>query len=127
LHDQALCSAKGDEALNKTPLFGRIFGNVSKQSLAEQVAGQSVVVEWVKVDKYGRKLGKVLLGGLDSNLVQVKRGLAWHYKQYQREQSPNDRKLYEAAEDSAKAGRRGLWRDTDPVPPWEFRHTKTKG
>jgi hypothetical protein len=37
------------------------FGNVSKQSLAEQVAGQSVAVEWVKVDKYGRKVGKVLL------------------------------------------------------------------
>jgi endonuclease YncB( thermonuclease family) len=86
-----------------------------------------VAVEWVKVDKYGRKLGKVLLGGLDCNLVQVKRGLAWHYKQYQREQSPNDRKLYEAAEDSAKAGMRGLWRDTDAVPPWEFRDTKMKG
>ena len=56
------------------------FGNVSKESLAEQVAGQSVAVEWDKVDRYGRKVGKVLLGGLDSNLVQVKRGLAWHYK-----------------------------------------------
>ena len=36
------------------------FGNVSKQSLVEQVAGQSVAVEWVKVDKYGRKLGMAL-------------------------------------------------------------------
>ena len=71
------------------------FGNVSKQSLADMVAGQSVAVEWVKVDKYGRKLGKVLVAGLDCNLVQVKRGLAWHYTKYQREQSPNDRKLYE--------------------------------
>lgn len=61
------------------------FGNVSKQSLVEQVAGQSVEVEWVKVDKYGRKVGKVLLAGLDCNLEQVKRGLAWHYKQYQQE------------------------------------------
>ena len=51
------------------------------------VSGQSVAVEWVKVDKYGRKLGEVLLVGLDCNLVQVKRGLAWHYKQYQQEQS----------------------------------------
>ena len=51
------------------------FGNVSKQSLADMVAGQSVAVEWVKVDRYGRKVGKVLLAGLDCNLVQVKRGL----------------------------------------------------
>jgi hypothetical protein len=31
-------------------------------------------------------------------------------------QSPNDCKLYEAAEDAARAGKRGLWRDADPVP-----------
>jgi len=60
------------------------------------------------------------------NLVQVERGMAWFYRQYQREQSPDDRKLYEAAEDAAKADRRGLWRDADSVPPWVWRHDKTK-
>ena len=98
------------------------FGNVSKQSLADMVAGQSVAVEWVKADRYGRKLGKVLLAGQDANLVQIKRGLAWHYKQYQREQSPTDQQSYAAAEIEARAAKLGLWRDTDPMPPWEFRH-----
>ena len=98
------------------------FGNVSKQSLADMVAGQSVAVEWVKVDKYRRKVGKVLLDGLDCNLVQIKRGLAWHYKQYQREQSPTDQKSYAAAEIDARAAKLGTWRDTDLTPPWEFRH-----
>ena len=98
------------------------FGNVSKESLAEQVAGQSVAVEWDKDDRYGRKVGKVLLAGMDSNLVQIKRGLAWHYKQYQREQSPTDQQSYAAAEIEARAAKLGLWRDADPVPPWEFRH-----
>jgi len=98
------------------------FGNVSKQSLADMVAGQSVAVEWVKADRYGRKLGKVLLAGLDCNLVQVKRGLAWHYKQYQREQSPTDQQIYSAAEIEARQVQAGLWRDAAPVPPWEFRH-----
>jgi len=32
-----------------------------------------------------------------------------------------DQALYEAAEDSARAERRGLWVDPDPVPPWEWR------
>lgn len=104
------------------PVKRQAFGNVSKQSLAEQVAGQSVAVEWVKIDKYGRKVGKVLLAGLDCNLVQVKRGLAWHYKQYQREQSPVDQQSYAAAENEARAAKLGLWRDDAPVPPWEFRH-----
>ena len=31
------------------------FGNVSKQSLVEQVAGQSVAVEWVKVESTGAR------------------------------------------------------------------------
>ena len=103
------------------------FGNRSKESLSELAYDKAVTVETDKRDKYGRQAGKVLVNGQDVNLVQVERGMAWFYRQYQREQSPNDRKLYEAAEDAAKAGRRGLWRDTDPVPPWEFRHTKTKG
>ena len=97
------------------------FGNVSKESLAEQVAGQSVAVEWEKVDRYGRKVGKVLLAGLDSNLVQIKRGLAWHYKQYEREQSPADRQSYAEAEVEARAAKLGLWRDAAPLPPWHFR------
>ena len=75
------------------------------------VAGQSVAVEWAKTDRYGRKVGKVLLAGL-----------AWHYKQYQREQSPTDQQSYAAAEIEARQVQAGLWRDADPVPPWEFRH-----
>ena len=39
-------------------------------------------VDWVKVDKYESKIVKVLLAGLDCNLEQIKRGLAWHYKQF---------------------------------------------
>ena len=87
----------------------------------EQVANQSVAVEWIKVDRYGRKVGKVLLAGLDCNLEQIKHGLAWHYKQYQREQLPTDQKSYAAAEIEARAAKLGLWRDVEPVPPWKWR------
>lgn len=100
------------------------FGNVSKQSLADMVAGQSVAVEWVKVDKYKRKVGKVLLNGVDCNLVQIQRGLAWHYKKYQDEQPPSDQQSYAEAEDAARAAQVGLWRDVDPMAPWEFRHKR---
>ena len=30
------------------------------------------------------------------------------------------------AEAEAKAGKRGLWADPNPVPPWEFRKLKKK-
>ena len=102
------------------------FGNRSKESLSDMVFDKTVNVETEKRDRYGRQIGKVLVNGQDVNLVQVERGMAWFYRQYQREQSPNDRRLYEAAEDAAKAGKRGLWRDAEPVPPWDFRHNKSK-
>jgi len=100
------------------------FGNRSKESLSDMVFDKTVNVETEKRDRYGRQIGKVLVNGQDVNLAQIERGMAWFYRQYQREQSPNDRRLYEAAEDAAKAGKRGLWRDTEPVPPWDFRHAK---
>jgi endonuclease YncB( thermonuclease family) len=102
------------------------FGNRSKESLSDLVFDKTVNVETEKRDRYGREIGKVLVNGQDVNLVQVERGMAWFYRQYQREQSPNDRRLYEAAEDAARADKRGLWRDADPMPPWEFRHNKIK-
>ncbi len=102
------------------------FGNRSKESLSELAFDKTVNVETSKQDRYGRQIGKVLVNGRDVNLVQVERGMAWFYRQYQRDQSPNDRRLYEAAEDAARSDKRGLWRDADPVPPWEFRRNKTK-
>jgi endonuclease YncB( thermonuclease family) len=100
------------------------FGQRSKQSLSDLVFSKTVTVETGKTDRYGREVGKVLVDGLDANLEQVKRGMAWHYKAYEREQSAIDRKVYAEAENEAKAARRGLWADADPVPPWEFRHQR---
>ena len=40
------------------------FGQASKRYLAEAVAGQTLVVEFDKRDRYGRVIGKVLLDGL---------------------------------------------------------------
>ena len=97
------------------------FGNRSKKSLSDLAFDKTVTVETDKRDRYGREVGKVLVNGRDVNLIQVERGMAWHYKAYEREQSPSDRKLYDAAEADARAGRRGLWRDADPVPPWDYR------
>lgn len=85
------------------------------------VFDREVSVEWEKRDQYGRVLGKVLIGGRDACLEQVRAGMAWHYKYYENEQSPADRRLYADAERGARAARRGLWSDPDPVPPWDFR------
>lgn len=123
----------GDKVQHKIRLAGidtpekkQAFGNRSKESLSAMTFDKSVDVETGKRDRYGRQIGKVLVNGQDVNLVQVERGMAWFYRQYQREQSSNDQKLYEAAEDAARADKRGLWRDVEPVAPWDFRHARQR-
>lgn len=97
------------------------FGTRSKQSLSDLVFSKTVTVEATKVDRYGRTIGKVLVDGRDSNLIQVQRGFGWHYRAYAPEQSPSDRALYALAEREARAARRGLWADASPIAPWDFR------
>lgn len=72
--------------------------------------------------KNGRTVGKVIVNNMDANLEQVKRGFAWHYKEYAGEQSVADRSSYASAETAAKLAGVGLWRDPKPMPPWEWRH-----
>lgn len=112
----------GIDAPEKTQAFGKR----SKESLSDLVFSKVVTVDTDKKDRYGRDVGKVLVDGLDANLEQVKRGFAWHYKAYQREQSFNDRKLYDFAESDARASRRGLWRDAIPEPPWDYRQQRRR-
>ncbi len=95
------------------------YGLASRKHLASIVAGRQVTVEYQKRDRYGRIVGKILVDGVDACLEQVKAGFAWHYKKYQREQSPEDRQLYADAENQAREGRLGLWRENNPIPPWE--------
>lgn len=109
------------------PEKGQAFGAVAKKELSDLVFGKPATVEWRKKDRYGRIVGKVIVNGVDANLNMVKAGLAWHYKQYAGEQSPADRASYDKAEEDARAKGVGLWRDKQPVPPWEFRRKPAHG
>jgi endonuclease YncB( thermonuclease family) len=103
------------------PESHQAFGTQSKKNLSELVFGRDVTVIYEKTDQYGRLVGKIIVEGKDVNLAQVKSGMAWHYKEYQREQTPEDRELYARAEDEARAQHRGLWQDSNPVEPSQFR------
>jgi len=70
------------------PERGQALGTKSKEHLSDLVAGKTVEVDYSKYDRYQRIFGKILLNGEDVNLEQVEAGMAWHYKKYQREQTP---------------------------------------
>lgn len=103
------------------PEKAQAFGQKSKQSLHQLIHNKQVSVEFQKKDKYGRIVGKVLHEGTDVCLEQIKLGMAWHYKQYASEQSKEDRETYALAELRAQSQKIDLWKDTNAIPPWEFR------
>jgi endonuclease YncB( thermonuclease family) len=106
------------------PERAQAYGQKAKESLSDLVFGKTVDVEWSKQDRYGRIVGMITLAGVDINLEQIKRGMAWHYKQYQNEQSPEDRIAYAQSESQARDKKLGLWRDPSPIEPSVFRQKK---
>lgn len=96
------------------------FGNKSKQSLSDLCFGKIATLIDKGNDRYKRTLARVKCDGIDANAEQVRRGMAWVYDRY-----VTDKGLY-AVQDEAKAAKRGLWSDAEPVPPWEWRKEKSK-
>jgi len=103
------------------PESDQAFGQRSKESLSNMVFNKNIRVEKETVDKYGRTVGTIIVDGLDANREQIKRGMAWAYRQYLHDQS-----LLQV-EDEARKAKVGLWSDTNPMPPWEYRHGGKSG
>ncbi len=95
------------------------FGARSKQALSDLCYRAIADVVEVARDRYGRTVARVNCGGRDVATEQVRNGMAWVYDRYSSPSSP----LYPLQEE-ARAARRGLWADKDPVPPWEWRKAK---
>jgi len=70
------------------------FGNRSKQNLAKLAHGKQAEADCPKRDRYGRQVCKVYVNGHDIGLRQIYDGLAWWYRAYAHEQSPDDRQRY---------------------------------
>lgn len=98
------------------PEAGQPYGQQAKQALSALVFGREVLVTSSGHDRYGRTLGVVTVASSDVQAEQVRRGLAWVYRQYS-----NDSHLL-TLEGEARSARRGLWADASPVPPWAWRH-----
>ena len=96
------------------PESAQPFGAESTAYLKSLVGGRKVRVAGDGHDMYGRVLGVVWLDGEDVNLKMVREGMAWVYRHSTNAQ-------YIAAQSSARAARRGLWRAEAPTEPYEWR------
>ena len=57
-------------------------------------------------------------------LRQVEAGYAWWYEYYKRDQSEADQRAYAAAEQQARGSRVGLWSESAPINPYDWRQGK---
>ena len=106
------------------PELGQPYSRRARQALVTATMRQIVTIAWLKRDRYGRPLGKVLHHEEDLNLALLRAGLVWHYTQYADEQFAGDRERYAEAEKHARKARAGLWSDPVPIAPWNWRNRK---
>jgi endonuclease YncB( thermonuclease family) len=98
------------------PELEQRYGKSSRSALSRLCRGKQAVVDERGKNEEGLVLASVTCAGVDANAEQVKQGLAWVFRTYLPLGSP----LYEL-ETNARLMQRGLWRDKDPTPPWEWR------
>lgn len=101
------------------PEKAQAFGRWSTNQLKGLVAAQPVTVTYTQADRYERIIGRVFTAnGIEANRYMVQVGAAWVYERY------NTDKALPALQREAQTQKRGLWADSQPVPPWEWRHKK---
>ena len=102
------------------PEKSQAYGQKAKQAASALVFEKEVTLHTLGKDKYGRTIADVLLPDeTNVNHELVKEGWCWWYRKY----APGDTVL-EGLERDAREARKGLWVDSQPVPPWEWRKRK---
>ena len=99
------------------PEKSQAFGTQAKHAVADRAFGKEVTIQTHGHDKYKRTIAEVVLpDGMSLNRELVKEGWCWWYQKY----ASGDAVL-EELEKEARDGRKGLWADPHPVPPWKWR------
>ena len=95
------------------------YGKQAKRAIIAYVGNRDVVVQGLTRNKEGRVFAEVLLqDGRNVGHELLKEGLAWWQKS-----TSSDASL-ETLEELARAERKGLWSQPNPVPPWKWKATK---
>lgn len=89
-------------------------GKESAFALADRIGRSAIDCRGRERDRYGRLVAVCFKGAEDLNRWMVEQGWAVAYRRYSVD--------YVAAEEAARAARRGLWSSTFEMP-WEWRKT----
>jgi endonuclease YncB( thermonuclease family) len=97
------------------PEKGQDYGTQARQVLSELIFSKNVDVVQKTKDRYGRVVGVVFVDGANVNEELLRRGLVWHYTDYDRNE------MWAALQTQAQQQKRGLWNQPNPTAPWQWR------
>ena len=97
---------------------GQPFGEEAKRALAGKVLRKEVTLTIQDTDQYKRVVGIIKIGNRNINEEMVREGWAWAYREYLRGPYVSE---FINAEREARERKLGLWQQSNPQPPWEFR------
>lgn len=102
-----------------TPERGQAYCNVATSHLKSLIAWKTIKVTVKEKDRYGRFIATPYTpSGEDVSLLMLRAGMAWHYAKY------DSTEAYANAMQKARAERKGLWKDANPVNPEQYRRNK---
>jgi endonuclease YncB( thermonuclease family) len=102
-----------------TPEMDQSFGQAAKNLTSALVAGREIQVEPKYIDSSKRTVGLVYVDGNLLNELIVMNGYAWVYQMYCKEGFCAD---WNKLENEARKQRKGMWKDANNIPPWQWRH-----
>lgn len=100
---------------------GQPHGNEATKELKRLVLGQTVDAQLTGRRTHNREVCIIKKNGQDVNLEMIRSGHAWAYRQFLKRPHASE---YIAAEEEARNRRLGLWQQSNPTPPWEFRRSQ---
>jgi endonuclease YncB( thermonuclease family)/thiol-disulfide isomerase/thioredoxin len=107
------------------PELKQEFGDIAQKHLESLILNKGVEVDIAQI-RTSALVGRVYCNGIDMGLQIVRDGVAWYDESTNQNLSEVERRLYGEAEKLARSELRGLWRDGTPMPPWEWRRSKTR-
>ncbi len=107
----------GIDAPEKSQPFGRAAG----RRLAALCYGKNVEADFRDFDRFKRTVARVRCNGIDVGRLLIDEGLAWHYLEYAKTQPVDEASRDAAGEAAARENSKGLWSDSSPMAPWDYR------
>ncbi|MCP4701093.1 MAG: nuclease [Gammaproteobacteria bacterium] len=102
------------------PELAQPYGKEAKQALSDLLLGKPVRLLAEKRKQSELLYARVFFGEMDVNAWLVEYGHAWIDRKHSTDSN------LPRLEKKAHADKRGLWREPNPMPPWEYRRQHAK-